>query len=69
VETRRAERGVKSLFGGSKITGRSAPARVLQPRQTYLREPSCSCHGEGHVRRALFRGQLDGSFRGMGSGT
>jgi len=32
-------------------------------------EPSRSCHGEGHVRRALVRGQLVGSFRGTGGGT
>jgi hypothetical protein len=32
-------------------------------------EPSRSCHGEGHVRRALVRGQLVGFFRGMGGGT
>ena len=30
-ETRRAERGVKSLFGGSKRAGRSIK-RILQPR-------------------------------------
>ena len=30
----RAERGVESLFGGSKITGRSVK-RTLQPRQTH----------------------------------
>jgi TrwC relaxase len=32
-ETRRAERGVKSLFGGSKRAGRSMK-RILQPRQS-----------------------------------
>jgi hypothetical protein len=34
VERRRAERGVKSLFGGSKRAGRSVK-RTLQPRQMY----------------------------------
>jgi RNA-directed DNA polymerase len=34
-----------------------------------MKEPSRSCHGEGHVREALFRGQPSGSFRGMGGGT
>jgi hypothetical protein len=34
VETRRAERGVKSLFGGSKRAGCSVK-RTLQPRQMY----------------------------------
>ena len=34
VERRRAERGVKSLFGGSKRAGRSVK-RTLQPRHTY----------------------------------
>ena len=32
-------------------------------------EPSRSCHGEGHVRQALFRGQPGGSARGMEGGT
>jgi hypothetical protein len=34
VETRRAERGVESLFGGSKCAGRSVK-RTLQPRQSH----------------------------------
>ena len=34
METRRAERGVKSLFGGSKCAGRSVK-RTLQPRHMY----------------------------------
>ena len=34
VERRRAERGVKSLFGGSKCAGRSVK-RTLQPRQSH----------------------------------
>lgn len=67
-ETRRSERGVESLQGGSKRAGRSMK-RILQPRQRTTREPSRSCHGEGHVRRAPVRGPLAGSLRGMGSGT
>src|SRR5580704_1002249 len=34
VERRRAERGVESLFGGSKHAGRSVK-RTLQPRHSY----------------------------------
>ena len=70
VETRRAERGVESLFGGSKSAGRSTirceSCSLVRP---IMGEPSRSCHGEGHVRRAPFRGQLVGSLRGMGIGT
>jgi hypothetical protein len=71
VERRRAERGVKSHFGGSKRAGRSAfwcesCSLVIET----MEEPSRSCRGEGHVRRI---GVPDmptvGSFRGMGSGT
>ena len=70
VETRRAERGVKSLFGGSKCAGRSAIRCESCSLVTgTTKEPSRSCHGEGHARRALVRGQLVGSFRGTGSGT
>ena len=68
VERRRAERGVKSLFGGSKITGRSESELCSLVRPT-MGEPSRSCHGEGHVRQALFRGQPGGSLRGRGDGT
>ena len=68
VETRRAERDVESLFGGS-IAGRTATRWESCSLVTVTTgEPSRSCHGEGHVRRALFRGQLVGSLRGMGSG-
>jgi hypothetical protein len=70
VETRRAERGVESLFGGSKIAGRSATRRescsLVRPT---MGEPSRSSHGEGHVRHALVRGSRAGSLRGTGSGT
>jgi hypothetical protein len=34
-----------------------------------MEEPSRSCHGEGHVRWALFQGQPIGSFRGTEDGT
>jgi hypothetical protein len=64
----RAERGVESLFGGSKITGRSGSEHCSLVKLT-MGEPSRSCHGEGHVRRALFRGQPGGSSRGRGGGT
>jgi hypothetical protein len=69
-EIRRAERGVKSLFGGSKIAGRTATGwESCSLVKLIAGEPSRSCHGEGHVRQALFRGQLGGSLRGTGSGT
>ncbi len=49
-ETPAAERGVESLFGGSKRAGCDCSlVRVT------TREPSRSCHGEGHVRRVEFR--------------
>ena len=48
VERRRAERGVKSLFGGSKRAGRSAIRRESCSLVTFTTgEPSRSCHGEG----------------------
>jgi hypothetical protein len=52
----RAERGVESLFGGSKSAGRSVK-RTLQPRHTNngRAEPSRSYHGEGDVCPAGFR--------------
>jgi hypothetical protein len=66
----RAERGVKSLFGGSKIAGRTAERwEFCSLVKSTMGEPSRSCHGEGHVCRTLFRGQFGGSLRGMGSGT
>ena len=71
VERRRAKRGVKSLFGGSKRAGRSAirhESCSLVRRTTG--EPSRSCHGEGSIR---WTGVPDmpptWSFRGTGSGT
>ena len=63
VERRRAERGVKSLFGGSERAG----CDCSLVRET-TREQSRSCHGEGHVRRPR-RGSVAGSRRGMGSCT
>jgi len=67
VETRRAERGVESLFGGSKIAGRTAIKREsCSLVRSTMGEPSRSCHGEGHVRQTLFRGQFGGSLRGTG---
>jgi hypothetical protein len=45
-----AERGVESLFGGSKRAG----CDCSLVRRT-MGEPSRSCHGEGHVRRVEFR--------------
>lgn len=59
VETRRAERGVKSLFGGSKCAGRSVK-RTLQPRQIHngraeplmsRRRPCPASPGPGLARR------------------
>jgi hypothetical protein len=48
VERRRAERGVKSLFGGSKRAGRSATRREPCSLVTSTKgEPSRSFHGEG----------------------
>jgi hypothetical protein len=70
VERWRAERGVKSIFGGSKIADRSAGRCESCSLVKFTREkPSRSCHGEGHVCRALFRGQPGGFSRGKGSGT
>src|ERR1700756_479782 len=63
-EIPRAERGVESLFGGSKRAGWDCSLVRFT-----VGEPSRSCHGEGHVRRALVRGQLVGSPRGTGGGT
>jgi hypothetical protein len=45
-----AERGVKSLFGGSKRAGCDCSLVKFTTE-----EPSRSCHGEGHVRRVEFR--------------
>ena len=71
VEKRWAERGVKSLFGGSKCVGRSVTRRESCSLVKFTTgEPSRSCHGEGHVRRYWWSGSSAvGSLRGTGSGT
>jgi hypothetical protein len=64
VERWRAERGVESLFGGSKRAGCDCSlVRVT------MGEPSRSFHGEGHVRQSLFRIGCGGFPRGRGSCT
>jgi len=50
AERWRAERGVESLFGGSKRAGCDCSLVRLT-----MGEPSRSCHGEGHVRWVEFR--------------
>jgi len=64
VERRRVERGVESLFGGSKRVG----CDYSLVTET-IGEPSRSCHGEGQVRQSWFRIGCGGSLRGMGSCT
>jgi hypothetical protein len=66
-----AERGVKSLFGGSKRAGRSATRHESCSLVTITtEEPSRSCHGEGSTRPTGGPDMpLVESFRGMGSGT
>jgi hypothetical protein len=54
-----AERGVESLFGGSKRAGWDC-SLVTET----IGEPSRSCHGEGHVRQSWFRIGCGGSLRG-----
>jgi len=60
VERRRVERGVESLFGGSKRVGWDCSL----VRGT-VGEPSRSFHGEGHVRQSWFRIGCGGSLRGI----
>jgi len=74
-EIRRAERGVESLFGGSKRAGRSASESCSLVTIT-TGEPSRSCHGEGHVDRAgseapgwSLRGRWSGTHARPGHGT
>ena len=72
VERSRAERGVKSLFGGSKRAGRSAIRRESCSLVTVTTgEPSRSCHGEGPCPTCwpVPEMPLVGSLRGTGSGT
>ena len=59
VERWRAERGVESLFGGSKRAGWDCSLVRFT-----IGEPSRSCHGEGHVRQSWFRIGCGGSLRG-----
>ncbi len=54
-----AERGVKSLFGGSKRAGWDGSLD-----KGTIGEPSRSFHGEGHVRQSWFRIGCGGSSRG-----
>jgi len=54
-----AERGVESLFGGSKRAGWECSLVIRT-----IGEPSRSCHGEGHVRQSWFRIGCGGSLRG-----
>jgi hypothetical protein len=58
------ERGVESLFGGSKRAGCDYSLVKVT-----IGEPSRSCHGEGHVRQSWFRIGCGGSLRGRGSCT
>jgi hypothetical protein len=67
-ETLQAERGIKSLLGGSKRAGRSDRESCSLDKET-MREPSRSFHGEGHVRQSWFRIGHGGSPRGRGIGT
>jgi hypothetical protein len=71
VERPRAERGVKSLLGGSKRAGRSAEGCESCSLVTSTTgEPSRSYHGQGHVRpTGVPELPQVGSLRGMGSGT
>jgi len=59
-----AERGVESVFGGSKRAGCDCSLDIET-----IGEPSRSSHGEGDVRQSLFRIGRGGSLRGMGSCT
>ena len=68
-EIRRAERGVESLFAEGATTRSAASSEPCSLVRSTTGEPSRSCHGEGHVRQALFRGQPGGSLRGMEGGT
>jgi len=59
VERWRAERGVESLFGGSKRVGWDCSLV-----KATIGEPSRSFHGEGHVCQSWFRIGCGGSLRG-----
>jgi hypothetical protein len=64
VERWRTERGVESLFGGSKRVGCDC-SLVIET----IGESSRSYRGEGHVRQSLIRIGCGGSLRGTGSCT
>jgi hypothetical protein len=64
VERRRAERGVKCLFGGSKRAGCDCSLVIGT-----IGESSRSWRGEGHVHQSLIRIGCGGSLRGRGSCT
>ena len=70
-EISRAERGVKSLFGGSKRAGRSVTRRESCSLVKFTtEEPSRSSHGEGNIRSiGVPEMSLVESFRGTGIGT
>ena len=72
VGRRRAERGVESLFGGSKRADRSAISCKSCSLVTFTTgEPRRSCHGEGPYPTSwpVPEMPLVGSPRGKGSGT
>ena len=69
VERWRAERGVESLCMEGASVRAAASSEFCSLVRSTMGEPSRSFHGEGHVLRASFRGQLVGSLRGTGSGT
>jgi hypothetical protein len=72
IERLRAERGVKSLFGGSKRVGRSATRHESCSLVTFTTgEPSRSYHGEGPrpTDWPVPEMPMVGSPRGTGSGT
>ena len=64
VERRRAERGVESLFGGSKRAGWNCSLVIVT-----IGEPSRSFHGEGRCPSRPIRNWCGGSLRGTGTCT
>jgi len=62
----RAERGVESLFGGSKHVGRSATrCESCSLVKFTMGEPSRSCHGEGNIRWAVVPDMLSSGPSGV----
>jgi len=59
IERSLAERGVKSLFGGSKRAGWDCSLVTFT-----VGEPSRSCHGEGHVCQSGSGDRCGGFLRG-----